>query len=121
MTEQVRASDAEREAVAERLGGAAAEGRLTLEEFSERIAAVYAARTQGELVPLVADLPVAPAPAALAVPQAAAPARAPLLTWIGAIKRRGRWRVAADTAFGVAVGPVKLDLCGAEIAARDVT
>jgi hypothetical protein len=124
-TEQVRASDAEREAVADRLNGAVGEGRLTLEEFSERIAAAYAARTQGELRSLVDDLPTGSGPV---VPAGSAgqvasrvPGRAPLLTWVGAIKRRGRWRLAADTALGVAVGPVKLDLRGAEIAAREVT
>jgi hypothetical protein len=53
----VRASDAERDAVAERLREAHAEGRLTVEEFSERLDAVYAARTHGDLVPLTSDLP----------------------------------------------------------------
>jgi hypothetical protein len=123
-SEQTRASDAEREAVAGRLNGAVGEGRLTLEEFSERIAKVYAARTHGELRPLLTDLPAAPGAVAPLrsghlVPTQAAPA--PLLTWVGAIKRRGRWRLAGDTALGVAVGPVKLDLRGAEIDAREVT
>ena len=53
----MRASDAEREQVAERLREAHAEGRLTVEEFSERLDAVYAARTHGDLVPLTHDLP----------------------------------------------------------------
>ncbi|MFD8969578.1 DUF1707 domain-containing protein [Streptomyces sp. NPDC059568] len=52
-----RASDAEREQVAERLREAVAEGRLDLEEFDERLDATYKARTHGELVPLVRDLP----------------------------------------------------------------
>jgi ferric-dicitrate binding protein FerR (iron transport regulator) len=61
----LRASDAEREAVAARLRTAAAEGRLTLAEADERQAAAYAARTRDELVPLTADLPAPhPAPAA---------------------------------------------------------
>jgi hypothetical protein len=64
----VRASDAERDAVAARLREAHAEGRLTIEEFSERLDAAYAARTHGDLVPLTSDLP-GPAPAS-------APARA---------------------------------------------
>jgi hypothetical protein len=53
----VRASDAERDAVADRLREAHAEGRLTAEEFTERLDAVYAARTHGDLVPLTSDLP----------------------------------------------------------------
>jgi DUF1707 SHOCT-like domain len=53
----LRASDAEREEVAERLRGATAEGRLLAEELEERLAAALRARTQGELDVLVADLP----------------------------------------------------------------
>lgn len=55
---QVRASDADRDRVAEILRDALAEGRLTAEEHSERIDAVYAAKTVGELEPVVRDLPV---------------------------------------------------------------
>jgi hypothetical protein len=54
---ETRASDAEREQVAERLREAVAEGRLDMEEFDERLGAAYKARTHGELVPLVRDLP----------------------------------------------------------------
>lgn len=53
----LRASDAEREAVAARLRAAAADGRLTLTEADERQAAAYGARTRDDLVPLTADLP----------------------------------------------------------------
>ncbi|MFC4496100.1 DUF1707 domain-containing protein [Streptomyces ovatisporus] len=54
---EMRASDAERERIAEVLRDALAEGRLGLEEFQERLDGAYAARTRGELVPLVRDLP----------------------------------------------------------------
>jgi hypothetical protein len=54
---EMRASDAERERVAERLREAMAEGRLDMEEFTQRLDAAYAARTHGELEPLVRDLP----------------------------------------------------------------
>ena len=57
----LRASDAEREHHAELLREHAAQGRLTVDELDERLDRVYAARTLGELVPVVADLP-APAP-----------------------------------------------------------
>lgn len=56
----LRASDADREQVAERLRHATAEGRLVAEELEERLEAVFAARTYGELDPLVADLPGQP-------------------------------------------------------------
>ncbi len=56
----VRASDAEREAVVERLREATAEGRLTFGELTERTEAAYLATTRGELVPITADLPEVP-------------------------------------------------------------
>jgi hypothetical protein len=58
----VRASDAEREEVSRQLSAHAAAGRLTPEELDERLDAAYAARTHGELVRLLEDLPAAPAP-----------------------------------------------------------
>jgi hypothetical protein len=59
----LRASDADREHIAERLRKAASEGRLLAEELEERIEAALTARTYGELDGLVADLPVERAPA----------------------------------------------------------
>jgi primosomal protein N'' len=56
----VRASDAERDATLDRLSEAAGEGRLTMEEFSQRMEAASSARTRGELARLVADLPPDP-------------------------------------------------------------
>ncbi|MHA6618101.1 DUF1707 SHOCT-like domain-containing protein [Pseudonocardia sp. DLS-67] len=55
----IRASDAEREAVAERLREAASAGLLTIAEADERQGAAYAAVTRDELVPLTVDLPTA--------------------------------------------------------------
>ena len=53
-------SDADRERVAERLRTAAGEGRLTPAELEERLERAFSARTEAELEPLVADLPVSP-------------------------------------------------------------
>ncbi len=53
----LRASDLDREQVAERLRQAAAEGRLLAEELEHRLARALRARTYAELDPLVADLP----------------------------------------------------------------
>jgi hypothetical protein len=58
----VRASDDDREAVVTRLQSAVAEGRIDLDEFSQRVDAAYAAATTDELDVLLADLP-APTPA----------------------------------------------------------
>jgi len=55
----LRASDAEREHHAELLREHAAQGRLTVDELDERLDRVFAARTRGELAPVVADLPAA--------------------------------------------------------------
>jgi Domain of unknown function (DUF1707) len=52
-----RAADADRERIAAALGGHYAAGRLTLEEFQERLDRAYAAKTLGELDDLMADLP----------------------------------------------------------------
>ncbi len=53
----LRASDAEREQVAERLRAAAGEGRLLAEELEHRLSEALRAKTHGELDALVADLP----------------------------------------------------------------
>jgi hypothetical protein len=53
----LRASDGDREQIAERLRKAAAEGRLLAEELEQRIEATFSARTYGELDALVDDLP----------------------------------------------------------------
>jgi Domain of unknown function (DUF1707) len=57
----IRASDVDREAVVTTLREAYTAGRLTLDEFDERMAAAYAGRTWGDLRALTADLPVQPA------------------------------------------------------------
>jgi Flp pilus assembly protein TadB len=54
---RLRASDADRDQVAERLRKAAAEGRLLAEELEQRLASALRARTYGELDSVVADLP----------------------------------------------------------------
>lgn len=56
--DQMRASDADRERVAQVLHGALAEGRITINELEERLGIVYAAKTLGELKPVTTDLPV---------------------------------------------------------------
>ena len=66
MTELL-ASDADRERAAERLQAAAGDGRLTPAELEERLEIAFSARTDAELEPLVADLPM---PARTAQPHA---------------------------------------------------
>ena len=61
----LRASDDERERAASQLREHFAAGRLSEDELNDRLDAVYAARTAGDLRTLLADLPaLPPAPAA---------------------------------------------------------
>ncbi|MGY1841235.1 MULTISPECIES: DUF1707 domain-containing protein [unclassified Modestobacter] len=53
----VRASDADREAVVTRLQTALGEGRLAVDEFTQRVDVAYAATTTAELDGLLDDLP----------------------------------------------------------------
>jgi len=54
----LRASDADRERIVEQLRQHTADGRLTMEEFEQRMSAAYAAKTYGDLAQLTRDLPV---------------------------------------------------------------
>jgi hypothetical protein len=56
----IRASDADREVVVATLREAYTAGRLTLEEFDERMAAAYASKSWGDLRQLTIDLPSQP-------------------------------------------------------------
>lgn len=53
----IRASDADRDRVAELLREHCAQGRITVDELNERLEAVYASRTLGQLQEVTADLP----------------------------------------------------------------
>ena len=61
-TVDVRAADVDRERVMAELQQHTSAGRLSMDEFSERAAAVYRSRTLGELDALTADLPREPNP-----------------------------------------------------------
>ncbi|WNV75707.1 DUF1707 domain-containing protein [Geodermatophilus sp. DSM 44513] len=64
----LRAADADRSAVAARLGDQMSAGRLTVAEYDERLARAYAARTYGELAALTEDLPLPAVQARSATP-----------------------------------------------------
>ncbi|PWW22051.1 uncharacterized protein DUF1707 [Geodermatophilus normandii] len=59
-TEELRVSDVERRVVQDRLHRAVGAGQLDLHEFDERVQAVWAARTRGELDRVTRDLPEPP-------------------------------------------------------------
>jgi len=74
LTRGVRASDAERERIAQLLQSAAAEGRLSPDEAGERLAAATAAVYREDLERLIGDLPVTPERPAAPVGRGALPA-----------------------------------------------
>ena len=62
MSPSLRASDDDRRQVVAALEQHTAAGRLSLDEFSDRVGLVFAAMTHGELARITADLPAEPAP-----------------------------------------------------------
>jgi hypothetical protein len=124
----LRASDAEREAAVGRLNQAVGAGRLTMDEFSERIELAYAARTRGDLEPLLRDLPAEGDSTAVAAPATGIVvdrSQGKDTHWniapIGGIRHRGRWRVPRHTTSIGIIGGVDVDLGEAELAAPEVT
>ena len=124
-TPEIRASDAEREYVVDVLRGHCSEGRIDLDEFSERINRVYAARTIGELTDITADLPVPVAHTGMATTNDELGRTRRAIKWtIGVMSgpaRRGRWRVEGETTAIAFMGGVTLDLRDAEIAGDEIT
>ncbi|MGA5558716.1 DUF1707 SHOCT-like domain-containing protein [Streptomyces lavendulocolor] len=123
----LRASDADRDRIADILRDALAEGRLDAEEHGERIDAVYRAKTLGELEPLVRDLPAAyPHPAAApqqrqayayAADDPAAPADKLIAVFSGTT-RKGRRRLGPRTHAFALFGSVEIDLTEAVFTQR---
>ena len=73
----LRIGDAEREAAATGLREHYAQGRLTLEEFNQRLDAVFKSTTQRQLSQITQDLPHATAPSAPLPVASLRPARGP--------------------------------------------
>ncbi|SNS57310.1 protein of unknown function [Geodermatophilus pulveris] len=94
----LRAADADRAAVADRLGEQMSAGRLTVAEYDERLARAYAARTYGELDELTADLPRPGTRRAAPVPSAVPAVRGGCGGWSGGPSRQAAWRTWAVTA-----------------------
>ena len=108
----VRISDADRTQAVELLRRHTADGRLTLDEFSERVGLAFGARTQADLERVMADLPAVQAP----VPETARrPAKGWTVSIMGGSRRRGRWRPRSHTKAVAIMGGCELDLRQAEI------
>ena len=113
-----RASDADRDQVAEVLNSAYAEGRLTLDEHQERTQAALEAKTFDDLTALTADLvPLQSLPVhanatgrQLVVSDGANPEADTMSTVMSTVKREGSWRVRAHSVANNVMGDIKLDL-----------
>lgn len=114
---ELRAGDADRERVAARLREHLVAGRLTLDEFSQRVDAAYAARTFADLEALTRDLPETAGPPA--VSSRRTPTRWSVAVMSG-VERKSRWRVPPETTAVAVMGSVELDLRKAEIEADEV-
>jgi hypothetical protein len=126
----MRASDADRDRVVDRLREALAEGRLTADEHAERLDAVFQAKTYAELAPIVHDLPMAGGtrpPAAPVFPDVRDDLPAPhagtpnLVAIFSGADRAGRWLVEPQTNVVAVFGGVELDLRQAVLSQREVT
>jgi Domain of unknown function (DUF1707)/Cell wall-active antibiotics response 4TMS YvqF len=117
-TPAIRASDSEREHTVELLRRHSVDGRLTLEEFADRIERAYEARTRDELEELTHDLP---ATAAKAPERRERRASRWIVSVMGGTQKRGRWRLARDTNVVCVMGGAELDLREAELDDLDST
>jgi class 3 adenylate cyclase len=124
----VRIDDAERERAVAFLRHHVSEGRITLDEFSDRVGSVYAAVTTTEIDVVTKDLPALPV-RTTAMSTTTAP-KAPSRTgravsWAVAImshsQRRGRWRVEGEITAVSFMGHCTIDLRQAEVIGDEVT
>ena len=125
----MRASNADRERVAQILHNAMSEGRITVQELEERLDAVYTAKTLAELEPPVADLPGVSANAAVQPAQSRAlddriggPAGSQTSVAImSGTSRKGNWVVPPQHNSFAFWGGVDIDLRNARFAERQTT
>jgi hypothetical protein len=114
----LRASDADREQVATLLATAFSEGRLTHDEYEERLEQAMTARTFDDLVPITSDLvPVTPSPLAQTQQQhgftidrsGSTEERDTMIAIFGGSSRKGKWRVRRSSTAIAVFGGVELD------------
>jgi len=114
---ELRAADADRDRAATVLGGALATGRLTSAEHAERLDAVYAAKTMGDLAPLTRDLPVDDGAEASLVDAG----RAEVAARFSKVIRSGRWVAGRRTRLTSRFGALIVNLTDAVLPGREIT
>jgi len=123
-TAELRASDSDRDRVAEVLHAAHAEGRISDEEHEERLLATNRAKTFGDLMPLTADLvPMAPSTTSSRDVRPGGPTDEQtdrMTAALSEVKRDGSWRVRPRNVANVFLGSVQLDLTEAVFDAQVV-
>ncbi|HEX6444572.1 MAG TPA: DUF1707 domain-containing protein [Streptosporangiales bacterium] len=117
---ELRASDQDRDRVAEHLREAAGDGRLTLAELEERLDLTYRARTYGELAPITADLPIPTGAGPAGVPADVSEAPREIRTILGSQHLNGRFVVPPTMRARAVLGEVKIDLTDAIVPRREV-
>lgn len=138
---KLRASDADRAAVAQVLQTAMDEGRLTPTELQERLDTLYKTKTLSELEPLTWDLPghhdlVPRAPVAPGGPTPVGPdvassgsvdrvggpaTSSAAIGILSGATRKGNWVVAEQFSAVAIMGGIEIDLTEARFAAQTVT
>jgi Domain of unknown function (DUF1707)/Cell wall-active antibiotics response 4TMS YvqF len=118
---RLRVSHEDRERVAEILRDAAGDGRLDLEELEQRLERAFAAKTYGDLEPLVADLPMGVPARPTASPAPAAPVAHRSQAILSEHKRKGAWVVPGSYTATAIMGSVLLDLRQAAFTEPEVT
>ncbi len=121
---RLRASDADRDRAASVINHAMAEGRLTPDEHSDRLDAIYSAKTQAEIAPLLDDLPARSADLAPATTGAAlTPARrgGRIVAVFGGASRKGSWHAEPVMEVVTVFGGADLDFRDAVLPGREVT
>jgi class 3 adenylate cyclase len=118
-----RVADADRDRTVTQLRENVVEGRLTLDEFSERVGSALQATTRGDLLAVMADLPQARQTTdRLPEPGVAAPQKK--RRWYVAVmsghSTKGRWRISGKTNAVAVMGGCDLDLRQAEIEGPEV-
>lgn len=122
----VRIDDNDRERAVAFLRHHCADGRITLDEFSDRVGQVFAASTSADIESVTADLPAVArsTSGATAAPVTTGRARAAArwtVSIFGGSQRRGRWRVERETTAISFMGGCRLDLRQAEVVGDEIT